>query len=140
MKLRNLFTKGIFLILIGLLHTYYVISSFLPKIKDLSHTWFFNISSGTEQLPAEVGKTDFETFAMFWFFYFGLLLIPIGILIHAIERKNSILPLSFTLSYLIVVLIGVYMVPQSGMTFFALPHALYMLISSLIKQKKAKIC
>jgi len=140
MKLRNKFTNGIVLILIGLLHTQCVLTNFQPQFKGFSESWFFNISKGIEELPAAVGKTDFESFATFWFFYFGLLIIPIGFLVHSIERKKGILPFSFTLSYLIVVLIGAYMVPNSGMTFIMLPHALYMLISSLIKQKKAKNC
>lgn len=139
MKLFKKFTNGIVLVFIGLLHTQCVLTNFQPQFKGFSETWFFNISKGIEQLPAVVGKTDFESFATFWFLYFGLLIIPLGFLVHAIERKKDILPLGFTLSYLIVVLIGVYMVPNSGMTFIMLPHALYMLISSLIKQKKAKI-
>jgi len=39
-------------------------------------------------------------------------------------------------SYLIMVLLGCYMIPDSGMTRFMLPHALYMLISNSIKAKK----
>jgi len=71
---------------------------------------------------------NYENFASFWFVYFGLLLIPIGILVNYIENNNFELPKSFIISYLIVVLIGAFMIPFSGMTFLMLPHALFMLI------------
>ncbi len=140
MKLLKKITNGIVLILIGLLHTQAALTSFQTQFKGFSETAFFNVSKGLQELPAAVGKTNFESFATFFFFYFGLLIITLGFLVHGIERKKGILPLGFTLSYLIVVLIGAYMVPNSGITVLMLPHALYMIISSLIKQKKAKIC
>ena len=139
MKILKKITTGILLILIGLLHTSLAVSpegggkQFLNAAK--SH--FFNISSGGDELPLEVGKTDFETLTFFWFFYFGLLLIPLGLLVHSIEKNKGILPYSFTVSYLIFVLAGSYMIPNSGMTIIMLPHAIYMLIMSHIKNRKA---
>lgn len=66
----------------------------------------------------------------------GIIIIPLGLLIHSIEKEKRVLPHYFTISYLIVIIIGSYMVPQSGMTFFMLPHAIYMLIRNYIRAKK----
>jgi hypothetical protein len=138
MKIFNKITNGILLIIIGLLHTKLVVTAdgFGTQFMNFSKTYFFRISGGLNELPAAAGKTNFETFAAFWFFYFGILIIPLGLLVHAIEKKNRVLPHSFTISYLIVVLIGVYMIPASGMTYIMLPHAVYMLIINFYKSKK----
>ena len=139
MKLIKQITNGIILIAIGLLHTYCALSSsgFGKQFQEFSKSYFFKISSGLDEFPAMAGKTNFETFAAFWFFYFGILIIPLGVLVHSIEKDKKILPHSFTISYLVVVLIGCYMVPKSGMTFFMLPHAIYMLVSNSFKARKA---
>jgi hypothetical protein len=139
MKFLKKITNGILLILIGLLHTYCAISSdgFGLQFREFSKTYFFKVSQGASELPALAGKTDFETFATFWFFYFGILIIPLGLLVHSIEKDKKVLPHSFTITYLFVVLIGVYMVPNSGMTFFMLPQAIYMLVSNSLKARKA---
>jgi hypothetical protein len=108
------------------------------QFRKFTESYFFNISKGVNELPARVGVTDFESGTAFWFFYFGILLIPIGLLVHSFERKNKILPHSFTISYLIVVLVGCYMIPLSGMTFFMLPHAVFMAIQNFIRSKKIK--
>jgi hypothetical protein len=135
MKLIKQITNGIILVAIGLLHTYCALSSsgFGKQFQEFSKSCFFKISSGAKEFPAVVGKTNFETFAAFWFFYFGILIIPLGLLVHSIEKDKKILPHSFTISYLVVVLIGCYMVPNSGMTYFMLPHAIYMLTRNSFK-------
>ena len=140
MKILKQITNGILLILIGLLHTSLAVSPEGGGVQFLSaaKSHFFNISAGRDELPLEVGKTDFETLAFFWFFYFGLLLIPLGLLVHFIEKNKGILPYSFTVSYLIFVLVGSYMIPNSGMTIIMLPQAIYMLIVSHLKAYKAK--
>lgn len=141
MKIPKKITNGIFLILIGLLHTSLAVS---PKgggkqFLNAAKSHFFNISGGRDELPLEVGKTDLETLAFFWFFYFGLLLIPLGLLVYSIEKNKGILPYSFTVSYLIFVLAGSYMIPNSGMTIIMLPHAIYMLIVSHLKVRRLRI-
>ncbi len=136
MKIINKITNGTILVIIGLLHTLYALSSFGKQFLEFSKSCFFKISNGTDELPALLGKTNFETFAAFWFFYFGIIIIPVGFLVHSIEKNKGILPYSFTISYLIVILIGCYMVPNSGMTFFMLPHAIYMLIRNYLKTRK----
>jgi hypothetical protein len=138
MKIIKQITNGVLLIIIGLMHTYCAVSSSGCGIQfqKFSQSYFFKISKGAAEFPAMAGKTDFETHAAFWFFYFGILIIPLGLLVHSIEKDRKILPSSFTISYLIVVLIGCYMVPNSGMTFFMLPQAIYMLVSNYLKNRK----
>ena len=135
MKIVNRITNGIILIIIGILHTKLVVSpaGCGKQFLRFSESFFFKISSGMDELPAESGRTDFEAVAAFWFFYWGILIIPIGLLVHSIEKEKRVLPHYFTISYLIVIIIGSYMIPNSGMTFFMLPHALYMLIRNYFK-------
>ncbi|NJK97746.1 MAG: hypothetical protein HC905_25080 [Bacteroidales bacterium] len=106
---------------------------------SFSNSYFFKISGGLSELPAAVGKTNFEVFATFWFFYFGILIIPLGLLVHSIEKANRTLPHTFTVSYLLVVILGSYMIPNSGMTLIMLPHALYMLIINFIRARKSLV-
>ncbi len=138
MKILKKITNGIILIVIGLLHTRFAISSdgCGTQFLNFSKSYFFKISEGLNELPAVPGKTNFETFAAFWFFYFGILIIPLGLLVHSIEKANKTLPHYFTITYLIVVLIGCYMIPNSGMTFIMLPHAIYMLVRNYIIVRK----
>jgi hypothetical protein len=137
-NILNKITNGILLIIIGLLHTKLVVSAdgCGAQFSNFAKTNFFRICGGLNELPAEPGKTNFEAFAAFWFFYFGILIIPLGLLVHAIERKYKVLPHSFTISYLVVVLVGAYMIPASGMTYIMLPHAVYMLATNFYKVKK----
>ncbi len=142
-KIKEFFdkiTNGIVLIIIGLLHTHFTFSEggFGKQFAVFSEKYFFTISKGMADLPAAAGKTDFETFSAFWFFYFGILIIPLGLLVNSFERRLKALPSSFTVSYLIVVLIGVYMIPNSGITIFMLPQAIYMLFSNYYKIWKQK--
>ena len=134
----NKITNGILLIVIGILHTQLVVSAdgYGKQFANFAGINFYRISGGLNELPATVGKTNFETFAAFWFFYFGILIFPIGLLVHAIEKKYNVLPHSFTISYLVVVVIGAYMIPASGMTYIMLPHAIYMLVVNYFKSRK----
>lgn len=140
MKIFNKLTNGIVIIIIAIMHTQFCFSEgvFGKQFHDFSKTYFFEISKGTNEFPIAGNCTIYETHAAFWFFYFGILLIPIGLLLHTIERKQTYIPHSFTISYLLVVLIGVYMIPESGMTFFMLPHAVFMLIRNYVKYRKVK--
>ena len=140
MKIFKKITNGILLIVIAILHTRLAISQegggkpFLNAAKK----YFFKISGGMDELPIEQGKTDLEMLTFFWFFYFGLLLIPLGLLVHSVEKNKGVLPYSFTVTYLIFVLIGSYMIPNSGMTVLMLPHAIYMLIINCIRTRKVR--
>jgi hypothetical protein len=138
MKILSKINNGILLIVISLLHTQFCLSPdvFGKQFHEFSKTFFYGISRGTEENPAVAGLSAYQTHAAFWFFYFGLLLIPLGLLVFSIERKYKVLPHSFTISYLILVLIGSYMIPSSGMTFIMLPHAIFMLVVNYIKGRK----
>ncbi len=141
MKILPKISNGILLIVIGLLHTRLAVSAdgCGKQFTTFAQSGFFKISGGLNELPAAVGKTNFETFATFWFFYFGILIFPLGILVHSLEKNQKILPHSFTISYLLVVVLGSYMIPASGMTYIMLPHAIYMLVSNCFKARKMNL-
>ncbi|MCK4662083.1 MAG: hypothetical protein KAT68_04415 [Bacteroidales bacterium] len=125
-------TNGKILIFFGIIHSLLGISpfAFWKQFLDFANKYFFKISDGLSESPLLNGQINYENFAAFWFFYFGLLLIPIGILVNYIEKENGKIPKNFIWAYLIVVLVGVYMMPFSGMTFLMLPHAIFMLFKS----------
>ncbi len=126
MKLIN----GKILIYTGIAHFLLGVSPFAfgKQFLTFSKMYFFKISEGLLEFPMLKGTMNYEHFASFWFVYFGLLLIPLGILVLHIEKTSNAVPTKFILAYLILVLIGVYMIPLSGMTFIMLPHAVYMFI------------
>jgi len=139
-KIFRKVTNGIILIIIGLLHTQFALSSegFGKQFSEFSKSKFFYLFHDLANSRHLAGKELFESFAAFWFFYFGIIIIPFGLLLHSFERKNKYLPNSFTVSYLIVVMIGSYMIPESGITIIMLPHAIYMLLSNFYKTRKTK--
>lgn len=122
------FTNGKILLCTGIAHFLLGISPFAfgKQFLEFANKLFFKISEGLFEFPLLDGQMNYENFAAFWFVYFGLLLIPIGFLVDYIERTTGNIPSKFIWSYLIIVLIGVYMIPFSGMTFIMLPHAIYM--------------
>jgi len=138
MKVFKFITNGVLLVIIGILHSHFAISAggFQKQMLEFSRSNFYRISEGMDEFPAVAGHMNFEGFAAFWFLYFGFMLIPLGLLVHSIEIKKLTLPHYFTWSYLVFVLIGCYMIPNSGITFFMLPHAVYMLLSNHMKSKK----
>jgi len=144
-KIKKIFSKvtnGIVIILLGLLHIQFGLSNdgFGKQFGEFSKKGFYFISGGLDELPAAAGRTNFEVFAAFWFFYFGLLMIPLGVILNNYEKVKGELPYSFLITYLAVVLIGAYMVPNSGMTFIMLPQAVFMIVfnyyRSRIKEKR----
>jgi Family of unknown function (DUF6463) len=141
MKILRKITNGVLLIVIGLLHTQLALSpdGGGKQFQQMAETFFFKVCEGLGELPIVAGKTNNEIFAAFWFFYFGLLLILLGLLVHSIEKEGRTLPHYFTIVYLVVVLIGCYMIPNSGMTFIMLPHAIYMLVGNCVKSRKRRV-
>ena len=123
-------TNGKIIMAIGVIHTLYGISPFAfgKQIAGFAGRLFLRISGGAFESPLLGGTPDFETFAAFWYFYFGLLLFPLGLLLDHVETGGGYVPKKFIMLYAAVVLVGVYMVPFSGMTIFMLPHVVYMLI------------
>ncbi|WP_103070873.1 DUF6463 family protein [Aquimarina sediminis] len=140
MRVVKKITNGILLIIIGIMHTQFAVSSggFQKQILHFSESYFYKISEGMKELPASIQNTNFESFATFWFLYFGFFIIPLGLLVHFIEKQKQVLPHYFTISYFIIVLLGCYMVPNSGITLFMLPQAIYMLVSNYLKVKKVQ--
>jgi hypothetical protein len=128
MKINN----GKILVFLGVMHALLAVTPFAfgEQFAGFATSLFFKVSDGLLEFPLFHGEMNYANFAAFWFFYFGLLLIPVGILINYIEQKHGAIPYHFTLSYLIVVLVGVFMIPLSGMTALMLPHALYMFYQS----------
>jgi len=140
MKILKKITNGVLLIIIGVLHTRMAVTAEGggKQFTEAANSYFFRISGGMDDLPIVPGQAGLDMLAFFWFFYFGLFLIPLGLLIHSIESKKGMLPYSFTISYLIFVIIGSYMIPNSGMTVIMLPQAIYMLIINHIRIRKNK--
>lgn len=125
-------TNGRILIFLGIIHAMLSVSPFAfgKQFNEFTGSFLFKISEGLFEFPLLDGQMNYENFAAFWFFYFGILLIPLGILVDYVEKEVGEIPTKFTLGYLMVVLLGVYMIPFSGMTFLMLPHAIYMLINN----------
>ncbi|NJC25627.1 DUF6463 family protein [Neolewinella antarctica] len=121
-------TNGKILAIVGVMHSLFGLTPFAfgKQFHGFSSRYFFMISDGLVEFPLLNGQMNYENFAGFWFVYFGLLLVPLGVLLNHIEVRDGQMPESFVWTYLIVVLIGVYMIPFSGMTVIMLPHALYM--------------
>lgn len=119
-------TNGKIIILIGIIHSLMTVSSFVygKQFEHFAHQFFFNINDGF----LAIGQLDYETFAAFWCFFFGIMLFPLGALLDHVEKRNVDIPRQFIWSYLVIIIIGVYMIPLSGFTIFLLPHAVYMLV------------
>ncbi|MFT3739094.1 MAG: DUF6463 family protein [Breznakibacter sp.] len=139
MQIRSKLTNGVLIILIALLHLQLAVSAdaFGTVFRSFARSGFYKISGGLNELPFVPGVTNTDTFAAFWFFYFGVMLIPLGLLIHTVEKHQKALPPAFTVAYLLVVAMGSYMIPASGMTCIMLPHAVYMLAVNIYKARKA---
>lgn len=130
-KMKKKVTNGLIIIAIGVIHTLLTPLAYLKQFQVFTKQYFFSINGGFLE------KTlNYETFAAFWCLYFGLILFPLGILLHTIERKGVPIPFAFIISYLIFILVGVYMIPMSGMTIFMLPHAIYMTVKYFRNSKK----
>lgn len=134
-------TNGKILIFFGIIHPLLGISPFAfgKQFSGFADKYFFKISEGLYEFPLLNGQMAYENFAAFWFFYFGLLLIPLGILVNYIDKTSGRIPKNFIWAYLIVVLVGVYMIPFSGMTFLMLPHAIYMLFQKNVQESKIQV-
>ena len=119
-------TNGKVIISIGAIHTILTIAPFVygTQFANFSSHAFFAVNDGF----FETGGLDYETFAAYWCFCFGIFLFPLGILVNSLEKNGTEIPRNFTWSYLIAIAIGAYMIPWSGFTVFLLPHAIYMLL------------
>ncbi|MEW6664284.1 MAG: DUF6463 family protein [Thermodesulfobacteriota bacterium] len=134
MKMKNEYKRihGRLLLITGILH---LIVTLLPgifgkQILDFASHGFFNINKGLLAFPLFGGTLDNESFSAFWFFYMVPIMLMLGHLIDNLEQINGFVPRQTAIHFLIVSLIGAYMVPISGMTFFLVPQAVYMLVRS----------
>ena len=136
MKLSK--SHGNILIFIGAIHSLFGLTplAFGKTFYKFGQSAFFKINDGLTDFPLLGGQIQSEDFAAFWFVYFGLMLIPVGLLLRQFIQQLGYVPSKFAIAYLIVVLIGAYMIPFSGMTLVMLPHALLMLRDS--KHPEAK--
>jgi hypothetical protein len=116
-------TNGKIIIAIGVIHTALTPLVYMEQFKGFARNLFFNINNGFME-----SHINFETFAAFWCLFFGLILFPLGVLLDSIEKKKIPIPISFIITYLTIILIGIYMIPLGGMTIFMLPHVVYMFI------------
>lgn len=123
-------TNGKIIVFIGVIHTICAVSPFVfgRQFAGFARHWFFRINDGfLDMSSAMSGRTDYETFAAFWCFCFGIFLFPLGILLESVEKSGSRIPAPFLWSYLVAILVGAYMIPAGGLTVFMLPHVIYML-------------
>lgn len=134
MRTLNKITNGKIIIIIGIIHTILTPIAYIKQFENFTYQFFFKINDGFME-----SQMNYETFAAFWCLFFGLILFPLGILLNSIENKNIPIPMCFILSYLIVVLLGVYMIPWGGITILMLPHVIYMLIKNRNKNIALKI-
>lgn len=116
-------TNGKVILLIATIHTILTPMVYQKQFREFMRHAFFKINNGFSETTL-----NYETFAAFWCLYFGLTLFPLGILLDANERASLPVTKPFLLAYLILVLIGTYMIPSSGITLLMLPHAISMLI------------
>ncbi len=120
-------TNGKVIVAIGVIHT---VATMLPGVFGrqflrFAHGGFFKINDGFLG-----GRMDYETFAAFWCFCFGLFLFPLGILLDAVEKSGSRIPRQFVWSYLAVTLVAVYLIPAGGITVFMLPHVIHLMVKT----------
>lgn len=122
---------GRIFIILGLMHTAVAVSplAFGRQFASFAQQGFFQVSDGLLEFPFLGGDMHYESFASFWFFYFGLLLLLLGALVLHIGKQGLALPKSFSAGYLALVTLGAYMIPLSGMTFLMLPHALMLVVA-----------
>jgi hypothetical protein len=132
MSKKRKFTNGIVILIIALIHSALTPFFYSEQFNFFSNQFFFIINGGFAE-----SQLNYETFAAFWCLFFGLIMLPLGVLLHEIEKKGIPIPRPFILAYLIVILIGVYMIPLSGMTFLMLPHVFFMLIKSKANKNTA---
>lgn len=131
--------NGKTLLALGAGHFLFGVSSwaFGKQFIGFMHNAFFKVSDGLMEFPLLNGTMDYESFAAFWFVYFGLLLIVLGTAVNYIENSVSQLPPSFVWTYFVMVLVGAVMIPFSGMTLLMLPHALYMITQEIKRSNQA---
>lgn len=107
--------KGIWIIVVALLHTLFGISSFTKELQEIGQQGFINGISNIEQSLAA------------WFLLFGCLLFVIGLLVLSIEKHGQAVPKTIAIVLLVINCLGVTLMPASGF-WLLFPPLLAMLI------------
>lgn len=127
--------------LTGFLHVCLVIlpGVYGEQFLQFSRHYFFNINNGLIDFPLIGGTLHHPEFAAFWFFYAGPLLFIYGQLLDSFEKHNGVIPKRISVGFIIVSLLGAYMIPLSGMTFLLIPQGVYMYVRSNRAEKTIRL-
>lgn len=116
--------KGIWIIVVALLHTLFGISSFTKELQEIGQQGFINGINNIEQSLAA------------WFLLFGCLLFVIGLLVLCIEKHGQAVPKATAIVLLVINCLGVTLMPASGF-WLLFPPLLAMLFYSKRSLDKA---
>lgn len=112
--------QGNWIIAVSAIHTLFAVVVFSADYRSLYDNGIFN-SLSTDRSAAAV-----------WFFLFGQVLFIVGLLIKYFEKHiNHQIPVSISLNLLLLTLIGITIMPDSGFWLMFPP-----VISLLVKYKK----
>lgn len=112
--------QGNWIIVVSVIHTLFAVVVFSADYRTLYDNGTFN-SLSTDRSAAAV-----------WFFLFGQVLFIVGLLIKYFEKHNNqLIPLSVLLNLLLLTLVGITIMPDSGFWLMFPP-----VISLIVKYQK----
>lgn len=94
--------KGIWIIVVALMHTLFAFSFLGPEYEGI-------VSRG---IIGSVNSTESSLAA--WFFLFGVFVFALGLIVLSLERNDIDFPKSGGLCLLLMVLLGAALMPKSG--------------------------
>lgn len=94
---------GKWLFAVGVIHSLF---GFVFMRNTLAVLWLEGVFNTVNGQPARE--------AIFWFLYTGFLLLVVGVLIDQVERSNLVIPWFVTWSFVAMAVIGVVVMPISG--------------------------
>ena len=95
--------RGYWLMAVAFIHTVFALVMFADDYRSLYDNGIFN------------SITSVQGHAAVWFFLFGQVLFIIGLLVRHYERvAGNTIPLSISLNLLLLTIIGVVLMPDSG--------------------------
>ena len=115
--------RGYWLIAVAFIHTVFALVMFANDYKSLYDNGIIN------------SITSVQVHAAVWFFLFGQVLFIVGLLVHHYERAlGNQFPLSISINLLLLTLIGVVLMPDSGF-WLVFPVVFSMLLSKPLLPK-----
>jgi hypothetical protein len=118
--------QGNWIIAVSAGHTLFAVIMFAAEYSSLYDNGIIN-SLSTDRSAAAV-----------WYFLFGQVLFIVGLLIkHFNSVNNSLVPLSVSLNLLLLTLVGITLMPESGF-WLILPPAISLIIQHRKKQQQNK--